>query len=509
MLRRNGPKDWQNAHVTYRTKVHDLIDIDNEVASGNEPTGFAMLRNAAETIHQLTLEAKTARKRLRAIGAGWALSDINITDGFLLNTKALNSRFDVIDKYFEASVLAAVRRRIIVAQCGNQIAELNDELELAPPSGRPLSLKAQGIGNGQTIAGAVSGNTHGSQLNFGAMPDFVVGIHLVTGAGKPLWIERKSRPIFNADFVTQIGATLQRDDDDLFNAAVVSFGTFGVVAALAIEMAERYHLEFGPIVDRSWDEMKAKLDHFDRASPPDLYHYEFIFDPYSKRTMETSARKVPWAPGFKTPKPRWIVRTENGIAPGANAPDILAALPVPASLKTKFSYDSYRKIALLNKVRGTPGQIYTSSIYYLEGYAEAAFGVSLTDASRMMEISRKVIMDMQLPAMSQVRFVAPSKATLGFTQHGPLTTVFEYGLINNPSFAEFEQRMDVAMRAAGLRYTMHWSKNSGISAEKVRHMYGEARVNQWIEARRRVFKNDRDLMKVFENAALVRGNLNG
>lgn len=509
MLRRNGPKAWNNAHVTFRTKVADLIDIDNVDPSGKVPTGFALLRNAAETMRQLVLEAKAARRRLRAIGAGWALSDINITDGFLLNTKALNSRFDVIDKYFEPGVPAAVRRRIIVAQCGNQIAELNDELELEPPSGLPLSLQAAGIGNGQTIAGAVSGNTHGSQVNFGAMPDFVVGIHLVTGAGKPLWIERKSRPIFNADFVAKIGATLQRDDDEVFNAAVVSFGTFGIVAALAIEMAERYHLEFGPIVDRSWDEMKAKLDAFNPAAPPDLYHHEFIFDPYSRRTMETSARKVPWAPGHPTPKPRWIVRTENGIAPGAKTAELLAMLPVPASLKTKFSYDQYRKLALLNKVRGTPGQIYTSSIYYLEGYAEAAFAVSVADASKMMEISRKVIMEMGLPAMSQVRFVAPTKATLGFTRHGPRTTVFEYGLINNPSFAQFEQKMDVAMRAAGVRYTMHWSKNSGISAEKVRHMYGTATVDKWIAARRRVFQNDAELMKVFENAALVRAELNG
>jgi hypothetical protein len=65
------------------------------------------------------------------------------------------------------------------------------------------------------------------------------------------------------------------------------------------------------------------------------------------------------------------------------------------------------------------------------------------------------------------------------------------------------------MRAAGIRYTMHWSKNSGISAEKVRHMYGEARVASWIAARRKVFKNDAALMKVFENAALVRANLHG
>ncbi len=508
MLRRNGPKDWHNAHITFRTKVHNLVDIDNVDSTGKTPTGFALFRNAADMIQELVLEAKAAGKELRAIGAGWALSDINITRGYLLNTKPLNSRFDVTDKYFEPSVPAAARRRIIVAQCGNQIAELNDALELEPPSGLHLSLKAAGIGNGQTIAGAVSGNTHGSQVNFGAMPDFVVGIHLVTGAGKPLWIERSSKPVFNAKFAAAIGAEAVRDDD-LFNSAVVSFGTFGIIAALAIETAERYHLEFGPIVDRTWDEMKAKLDSFNPTVPPDLYHYEFIFDPYSKRTMEASARKVPWAPGHPTPQPRWILRNENGIAPGADVARLLAALPVPSSIKAKFSYDQYRGLALLNKVRGTPGQIYTSSIYYLEHYTEAAFAVSVKDAARMLDVCRQVIVAMDLPAISQVRFVAPSQATLGFTLHAPRTTVFEFGLINGPKFAEFEAKMDSALRAAGIRYTMHWSKNSGISAEKVRHMYGEARVKKWIDARRRVFKNDLALMKVFENEALRRANLHG
>ena len=508
MLRRYGPKDWHNAHITFRTKVHDLIDIDNVDSTGNYPTGFALFRNAADTMRQLVLEAKAAGKKLRAIGAGWALSDINITDGILLNTKPLNSRFDVTDTYFEPSVPPATRRRIILAQCGNQIAELSNALELTPPSGLHLSLQAAGIGNGQTIAGAVSGNTHGSQVNFGAMPDFVVGIHLVTGTGKALWIERGSRPVFNAKFVTELGAESIRDDD-VFNAALVSFGTFGIVAALAIETAERYHLEFGPIVNRTWDEMKTRLDTFDPADPPDLYHHEFIFDPYSKRTMEVSARKVAWAPGHPTPKPRWILRTDSGIAPGAKAAQLLAEFPAPPAAKSKLAYNQYKKIALLNKVRGTPGQIYTSSIYYLEGYAEAAFAVSIADASKMLDLSREVIVAMGLPTISQVRFVAPSKATLGFTHHGPRTTVFEFGLGNNPDFARFEQKMDVAMRAAGVAYTMHWSKNSGISAEKVRHMYGDARVASWTEARRRVFQNDRALMKVFENAALVRANLHG
>ena len=118
-----------------------------------------------------------------------------------------------------------------------QIAELNAYLELLPQdSGKKRALKAAGIGNGQTIAGAVSGNTHGSQINFGAMPDFVVGLHIATGSGQTLWIEKASKPVFNEDFAAKIGAKLIRDDE-IFNAAVVSFGTFGIIAAMAMETA--------------------------------------------------------------------------------------------------------------------------------------------------------------------------------------------------------------------------------------------------------------------------------
>jgi hypothetical protein len=41
---------------------------------------------------------------------------------------------------------------------------------------------------------------------------------------------------------------------------------------------------------------------------------------------------------------------------------------VPPGILTSFEFTAYRKNALLGAVRGTPGQIYTASIYYLEGY---------------------------------------------------------------------------------------------------------------------------------------------
>ena len=89
-------------------------------------------------------------------------------------------------------------------------------------------------------------------------------------------------------------------------------------------------------------------------------------------------------------------------------------------------------------------------------------GVSIEDAARMMDISLGRDQGMKLPAMSQVRVVHLSQALLGFTHLGPKTVIFEFGLVHDATFAEFEQQLTERLKAAGVAYTFHWSKNSGI-----------------------------------------------
>lgn len=502
-----GPQSWNGVHVTHKTQVAELIDVDNTEPGGSLVAGFDMFRNAGQYLDDVIRKAREAGKRILAIGSGWALSDINITDGWLINTKLLNGCYDIGDKYFDAGYPAGDRPCVVLAQGGMQIAELNAYLELI--SKVPRAIKAAGIGNGQTIAGAVSGNTHGSQISFGAMPDFVVGLHIATGSGRTLWIEKASKPVVNQDFVDRLGAKLIRDDD-IFNAAVVSFGTFGIIAAMAIETAPIYHLEFPEIVDIGYADLKAKLARFADSGPGDLYHYEFIFDPHSDKqmAMEAASPKLPYKPGVPTPVPRWIVRDKNGFAPGINILRVVGLLRfLPPRIPTSFQFEQYRKLALLNKVRGAPGQIYTSSIYYLEGYTESAYGVSVRDAPAMIDICLQVCRDQRLPSISQVRLTRGSGATLGFTQHQPITAVFEFGMINDDRFPEFEHAMDAALREAGIRYTMHWSKNSGIDPDKLDYMYGPAKIASWKKARRDVFGGDPVLMKMFETRAMARAGL--
>ena len=504
------PQAWNGVHVTHKTTVAELINVDNVGPDGTLLTGFDMFRQAGEDLDEFIRRARDAEQRVLAIGSGWALSNINITDGRLVNTKLLNGCYDIGERYFDAGYPAADRPCVVLAQAGMQIAELNAFLELTPHAvGGNHALKAAGIGNGQTIAGAVSGNTHGSQLDFGAMPDFVVGLHLATGTGRTLWIEKASKPIFTKEFADRIGAELIRDDD-IFNAAVVSFGTFGIIAAVAVETAPIFQLEFPAIADVPYDDLKMQLLEFAKPDPPDVYHYEFIFDPYDRKqiAMVASAPKVPFEPGHPTPEPRWIIRDKLGYAPGDNVLRFAWLLRLlPPRFVTGIEFKQYRELALLNKVRGTPGQLYTSSIYYLEGYTESAFAVAMADAPVTIDIVSQVARDVRLPSISQVRLVRASEATLGFTQHRPRTAVFEVGQVNDDTFPKFERRLDEAFRAAGIRYTMHWSKNSGIEPPKLAYMYDTERIESWKAARKTVFGGDEALMRTFASDALMQAGL--
>jgi FAD/FMN-containing dehydrogenase len=165
MIRRNGPQKWENIHVTVDLPLEDLIDIDNSNAQGIQLDTFGVLNQTSKDINDLIQEAKTKKKQIKAIGSGWALSKIQVTDHHLLNTKLLNKCFEVDDQFFHNDYPEDKRKYLVLAQCGISVGELNVYLELPKVADQvPRSLKTAGIGAGQTIVGAVSGNTHGANI---------------------------------------------------------------------------------------------------------------------------------------------------------------------------------------------------------------------------------------------------------------------------------------------------------------------------------------------------------
>ena len=52
-----------------------------------------------------------------------------------------------------------------------------------------------GASNGQTIVGAMSTGAHGSSFDVGAVQDYIIGMHLIVGPNRHIWLERKSAPV--------------------------------------------------------------------------------------------------------------------------------------------------------------------------------------------------------------------------------------------------------------------------------------------------------------------------
>lgn len=508
MLRHYGPMGWRNVHLTQETYLADLIDVDNAALADPQPKGISLFKQAAHEIESVVCQARAHKKAMRSLGSGWAHTDIPITDGFLLNTKLLNACYDVSEALFHARYPAALRPLLVIAQCGISMGELNAHLEVTAPKGLRRSMKTAGIGAGQTVVGAVSGNTHGAAINFGSTPDFIVGMHLVTGAGKSWWIERASYPVMHDAFADALGAELWRDDE-AFDAALVSFGACGVIAAVAIETDPIYDLEFGGVEGMTRSYLKDLLARPEWWKREGLHHFEFIFDPYADDVFVARGMRHPYDPAaHRLPaQPTWIVRDVEGFAPGVRLGGVPFSLPLPSDMVTRVQLAEYRKRAILNCTRGTPGQLFTATITYLEGYIESAIAVSLDDAAAALDICASVLKEQSIESIGQVRFVHPSRGLLAFTRFAPKTLVFEFAMSNDASFARFENALASALDCSRIPYAFHWSKNSGIDPERLHKMYGASNTARWKRARLALFRGDREAMRVFDNAHVRRAGL--
>src|SRR5215831_2413066 len=166
--------------------------------------------------------------QLRAMGNGWSFTKVAVCDGGVVDTKSLRLSFALRDSFVAPEYLASGKHGsdLFFVQCGMSILQLNEKLE---SGGR--SLKASGASNGQSIAGATSTGTHGSAYKVAAVHDSIVGLHIITGANRHVWLEKKSNPVASDEFVNWLGAE-KISDDDIFNSAVVSFGCFGFIHSI-------------------------------------------------------------------------------------------------------------------------------------------------------------------------------------------------------------------------------------------------------------------------------------
>jgi hypothetical protein len=478
---KNGSFTWTNEHGTFTQPIKDLYDL------ANETTGRALdiYNDTTKGIQEIIREAIQTKTPLRALGGSWSFSPVAATNGIILNTKPLNIRFPVSP----GSVSPKYPRDpkyLCMAQCGNRVWELSKHLH-----NHGLSLSATGASNGQTIAGAIATGTHGAALDFGAIQESVVALHLITGPDTQLWLERSSYPVMADTFPDKLGATLLRDDE-VFNAALVNIGAMGFVHGALIEAEDDFLLESyqrrAPYDDAMIQQMGA-LDFSNPHLPyPGVrpFHMQVLINPYDMKNgvFMTTMYKRPYRDGYTAPGPN-----AAGIGPGDDAPCFIGKLAgvVPGLVPLMVNKVLTASLNLHEKQFGRLSEIFNNT--KLRGkLASAAIGLPLSSVKRVIE----VLMEMNESAgpfvgLFAFRFVKSSPATMAFTRFAPVTCVLELDGILSPETLGFYDAVWNKLEQENIPYTFHWGKMSTIAPDRLRRMYGNS-LDKFLIVRSRIIE---------------------
>jgi hypothetical protein len=474
---KHGIKTWQNLHGNLSQSITDFYDLANE-------TGGSALENYNDTtagIQSLLREAIDSGVPVRPLGANWSLSPIAATGGILLNTKCLNSRFSISEAQIDARY-AGEARKLVLAQCGMAIWELSEWLDA-----RGLSLSAVGASNGQTIAGAIATGTHGAALNFGAVHDAVVALHLITGPDEHIWLERASYPVVGESLAAKLGARIVRDDE-AFEAAVVGLGAFGFVHGVLLEAEDRFLLEgYRRRVpfDAAYRQLIETLDFSSPMMPcpgEQPFHFQTLLNPYdlTRGAYLTVMYKKPYRSGYTPPAPNG-----EGVGPGDDAPAFIGKLSevLPAVVAPLVTKVAGACLSLFEKQEGTLAEIFSNTT--LAGkVASAAIGLPVAEVSKVMDILIEVNKrEGPFTGLLAFRFVKQSKALMAFTRFAP-TCVLELDGVQSPRTYSFYEAVWNALEAASIPYTFHWGKMNSLNPARVERMYGDS-LRQFAAARAR------------------------
>jgi hypothetical protein len=334
--------------------------------------------------------------------------------------------------------------------------------------------------------------------------DAVCGLHLIPDAARSLWLERASRPVVTPAFAAALGAELQRDDA-LFEAALVSFGSFGILHGLLIETEPLFLLEAYrqrlQLTDALWQAISTLTFEVPELPHPGErpYHFQVVFNPHDVAggVYVTTMYKRPYREDY-TPPPL----SPERFAPGDDAAAFIGLLTdaVPAAIPLFTQQILVRAYAPYDKHEGTLAEIFSNTD--LRGrLASTGVGISLDHTREAVEA---VLAEQEHSGPAAVvvslRYVRGSSATLAFT-HSPTTCVLEIDGVQSSRTKDFYARAWERLERLGIPYTFHWGKQHNLDAARVRRLYGP-RVEDWLAARRQLLGEAE--RRLFSNTLLER-----
>ncbi len=500
---------WRNFHQTYRQTVKGSFDFHFPRLGADGRTAMADLHETTRQFQALVARARAEGKQVRAVGSRWSLSRAPATPGWAFNTNRLRGWMRVGPSSVHPAYPGTSDQKsgLFLFQCGNTVADVNEIIE---DRRHERALFTSGAANGQTIVGATATGTHGSALDFGALQDHIVAIHLIANGDTHYWLERQSRPVMVDRFAARLGATLRRDDD-LFNAAVMSFGSFGIIESIVIETAPRYLLQtvtgVAQLDERMWRAVGA-LDFSahpffaDKGRP---YFFQAVINPNSREVLISANYERP-APSHYLPR-YGLQQRDDAIGPGFDSLSLIGrVLQVFPGLVPPFAEMAARQLFDLDPIDGTPGEVYGYKAPQLH-VASGSIAVDLADARRTLETLIALNAEVgPVPLVLGCRYVRRSPALLAFNRFDTGLMVSIDGIDNAASRAYFGAAAD-RVEAKGIPFTQHWGKTNHYTPQRVRNAFG-ANVDAWRAARRQLLPDARD-RATFDNSYIRERGLAG
>jgi L-gulono-1,4-lactone dehydrogenase len=384
--------------------------------------------------------AVAAARRVKVAGSGHSFTDIACTDGVMIDMSGMRR------------VLAVDGERVTV-EAGITLRDLGEELR-----SRGLAMENQGDVDPQTLAGAISTATHGTGGGFGNLSSQVVGMRLVTGAGKVVEVE-----------------------GDELRAARVSLGALGAISAVTLRCVPAFtiHRLDRP---RPLDDVLPRLDALVDAND----HWEAFVMPYTRRALTLTSERTdrePRPPGRAARFARDVI-VENAVLglfcrTGRGFPRLIPGLN-----------------RALARLMGSAEHLDASNRVYantrLVRFTEMEYAIPRERAAEALERVLATIERRRLPVgfPIELRVVAPDDALLSTAYERPTAYIAVHQYVGM-EFETYFRAVEAIMDEYGGR--PHWGKRHYQTAATLRPRYPEwdtfLEVRERFDPERR-FEND-------------------
>lgn len=237
--------------------------------------------SASDVIGLLT-QARDNGQRLRVVGSARSLSAAPqpAPDGLFVSTCHLDQVRPIDTSSLKLDVNAG---HLYCAGAGRVLADVLADLEA-----RGVGLPDMGSGDFQGLAGALSTATHGSGIDKPAFPGMVQALDVVAfgegGVPERQRIEPSDGPTDSGSFsgVDADGQIRLIQDDEIFDAWLVSLGCLGVITAVTLKAVPAFWLSETRTVGW-WSDLRATL----AAELAEVDYFEVLLSPWATPNPQT------------------------------------------------------------------------------------------------------------------------------------------------------------------------------------------------------------------------------